>query len=161
MRVKDCMTKAVVTVKRSTTLAELIEVFRKFNYHTLPVVEEEGDRLVGVVTFEDIWKVFQPYGADVTRMLKTIPFLGEVREEEDILMADISADMGKLVVVDDLMNIQFATVDENVDIIKARSLMRVHKVNRLPVVKKGRLVGILSLFDIILAIFREKGLVER
>ncbi len=154
------MTRAVVTLKRSTTLAELIEVFRKFNYHTLPVVEEE-DYLVGIVTFEDIWKVFQPYGADVTRMLKTIPFLGEVEEEEDILLADISADMGKLVVVDDLMNTQFATVDEDTDIAKARSLMKVNRVNRLPVIRKGRLVGILSLFDIILAIFREKGLVER
>jgi len=153
------MTKAVITVKRSTTLAELIEVFRRFNYHTLPVVEEE-DHLVGIVTFEDIWKVFQPHGADVTRMLKTIPFLGEVREEEDILLADISAEMGRLVVVDDLMNTQFATADEDMDISRVRSLMKVHNVNRLPVVKAGRLAGIISLFDIILAIFREKGVVE-
>lgn len=153
------MTKEVITVKRSTTLAELIEVFRRFNYHTLPVVEEE-DRLVGLVTFEDIWKVFQPHGADVTKMLKTIPFLGEVGEEEDILLADISAEMGRLVVVDDLMNTQFATVDEDMDISKARSLMKVDSVNRLPVTKDGKLIGIVSLFDIILAIFREKGVIE-
>ena len=159
MKVKDCMTKAVITVKRSTTLAELIEVFRRFNYHTLPVVEEE-ERLVGIVTFEDIWKVFQPHGVDVTRMLKTIPFLGEVSEEEDVLLADISAEMGRLVVVDDLMNTQFVTVDEDMDISRVRNLMRVHSVNRLPVVKAGRLAGIISLFDIILAIFREKGVVE-
>ena len=153
------MTKAVITVKRSTTLAELIEVFRRFNYQTLPVVEEE-ERLVGIVTFEDIWKVFQPHGVDVTRMLKTIPFLGEVSEEEDILLADISAEMGRLVVVDDLMNTRFATADEDMDISRVRNLMRVHSVNRLSVVKAGRLAGIISLFDIILAIFREKGVVE-
>lgn len=159
MKVKDCMARAVVTVKKSTTLAELIEIFHKFNYHTLPVVEEE-DLLVGIVTFEDIWKVFQPYGADVSRMLRTIPFLGEIREEEDILFSDISAEMGRLVVVDDLMNTQFVTVDEEVDIVKARNLMKVHNVNRLPVVRKGRLVGILSIFDIILSIFREKGVIK-
>lgn len=152
------MTRSVITVKRSTTLASLIKVFRKYNCHTLPVVE--GDCLIGLVTFEDIWKVFQPYGADVARMLKTIPFLGEVSEEEDVLSRDISADMGSLVVVDDLMNTQFTTVGEDVDIVEARNLMRVHGTSRLPVVKEERLIGIISLFDIILAIFREKGIVR-
>lgn len=159
MKVKDCMIKEVMTVSRSTTLAQLIETFRKYNYHTLPVVEKDN-RLVGLITFEDIMKVFQPYSSDLARMLKTVPFLfaGEEREE-DLLAMDISADLGVLVVVDDIMNTQFATIDEEASIARARSLMKLHEVNRLPVVKDGRLVGIISLFDIILAVFKEKGIV--
>ena len=60
MKVKDCMTHEVVSVKRSTTLAELIQLFKKYNFHTLPVIEE-NNLLVGIVTFEDILKVFQEF----------------------------------------------------------------------------------------------------
>lgn len=159
MKVKDCMIKEVMTVKRSTTLAQLIETFRKYNYHTLPVAEE-NNRLVGLITFEDIMKVFQPYSSDLARMLKTVPFLfpGE-EKEEDLLAMDISADLGVLVVVDDIMNTQFVTIDEEASIAQARSLMKLHGLNRLSVVRDGRLVGIISLFDIILAVFKERGIV--
>ncbi len=159
VQVKDCMTREVITVKRSTTLAELIGVFRKFNFHTIPVVEEDN-RLVGVVSFEDILSVFQPYSSELTRMLKTIPFLGAEEREEDLLLADISGEIGVLAVVDDFMTTQLITVEEETPISEVRSLMKLHNIGRLPVVKDGYLVGIIGLFDIILAIFREKGVIE-
>jgi CBS domain-containing protein len=153
------MTREVVAVRRSTTLAELIGIFRKFNFHTIPVVEE-NNRLVGVVTFEDILSVFQPYSSELTRMLKTVPFLGTEEKEEELLLADISGEIGVLAVVDDFMNTQLITVKEEMPITQVRSLMKLHNIGRLLVVKDGCLVGIISLFDIILAIFREKGVVE-
>lgn len=159
MKVKDCMTKEVIAVKRSTTLAQLVETFRKYHCHTLPVVEKDN-RLVGLMTFEDIMKVFQPYSSDLGHILKTVPFLFPAEEKEENLLAmDISSDLGILVVVDDIMNTQFATIDEEASIVQARSLMKLHGVNLLPVVKEARLVGIISLFDIILAVFKEKGIV--
>lgn len=159
MKVKDCMTREVITVKRSTTLAELIGIFRRFNFHTIPVVEQ-NNRLVGVVTFEDILSVFQPYSSDLTRMLKTVPFLGAEEREEELLLADISGEIGVLMVVDDFMNTQLITVEEETPITQVRSLMKLHNIGRVLVVKEGCLVGIISLFDIILAIFREKGVIE-
>jgi len=159
MKVSDCMTKKVVTIKRSTTLTQLIKTFQKYNFHTLPVVEEDN-RLVGIVNFEDILKVFQPYGAELSTMLKAVPFLGMELEEEDFLGADIPSEMGILVVVDDIMNTHFVTAEPEIDINKARSLMKLHKVAHLSVTKEGILVGMISLFDIILAVFRERGVIE-
>ncbi len=158
MKVKDCMTKDVITVKRSTTLTELIEIFRKCNFHTLPVVEE-GNKIVGIVTFEDILKVFQPYSQQMVKMLETIPFV-EKMEEEDILLADISSGMGVLVVVDDFMNASFVTINQGASIKEARSLMRLHNIEMLPVVKNGTLAGIVTLFDIILSVFKQKGVIR-
>lgn len=158
MKVKDCMTKDVITVKRSTALTELIEIFRKCNFHTLPVVEE-GNKIVGIVTFEDILKVFQPYSQQMVKMLETIPFV-EKMEEEDILLADISSGMGVLVVVDDFMNTSFVTINQGASIKEARSLMRLHNIEILPVVKNGTLVGIVTLFDIILSVFKQKGVIR-
>ncbi len=158
MKVKDCMTKDVITVKRSTTLTELIEIFRKYNFHTLPVVEE-GNKIVGIVTFEDILKVFQPYSQQTAKMLDTIPFVEKV-EEEDILLADISREMGVLVIVDDFMNTSFVIINQGASIKEARSLMRLHNIEILPVVKNGTLVGIVTLFDIILSVFKQKGVIR-
>ena len=158
MKVKDCMTKNVVTVKRSTTLSELISIFSKHNFHTLPVVEGDN-KIVGVITFEDIMKVFQPYNQQLAKMLAAMPFADRVNEEEDILLADISSEMGILVIVDDLMNTHFVTVDPDMSINEARSLMKTHDAQRLPVQEKGVLVGIISLFDIILSVFKQNGVI--
>lgn len=159
MKVKDCMTKEVITVKRSTSLSQLIETFQRYNFHTLPVIEADN-RLVGIVIFEDILKVFQPYGIELSTMLKTVPFLDMELKEDDFLAADISSEMGMLVVVDDIMNTHFVTAEPEMDINKARSLMKLHNTARLPVVEDDKLVGMISLFDIILAIFRERGVIQ-
>lgn len=160
MKVKDCMTRESITVNRSTTLTQLIKLFQQYNFHTFPVTESDG-RLVGIIDFEDLLKVFQPYSSELHDMLKTVPFLeADPFEESDLLLADISGDMGALVVVDDLMRRQFVTVDADMDINQARTVMKLHNSARLPVVKEERLIGIVSLFDIILAVFREKGIIK-
>ena len=157
MKVKDCMTKDVVTVKRSTNLSELIEAFRKYSFHTLPVVEK--NKIVGIVTFEDLLKVFQPYSRDLAQMLEAVPFVE--REQEDILLTDISSEMGMLIIVDDLMDTHFVTVTEEALVEDARRLMQLHDSPRVLVVKnEDELTGIISLFDIILAIFRQKGIIK-
>jgi len=152
------MTKDVITVKKSTSLSKLIEYFSKYNFHTLPVVEE-GNRLVGVVTFEDIMKVFRPYNPQMIKMLETIPFVEKI-EEEDILVSDISSEMGILVIVDDLIDTNFVAVHQQASIKEARSLMKLHEAEILPVVENGVLVGVITLFDIIISLFKQKGIVE-
>ena len=158
MKVKDCMTKKVVTVRRATSLSQLIKTFQKYNFHTLPVIEKD-EQLVGIVNFEDILKVFQPYSAELSTMLKTIPFLDMESKEEDFIAADISSEMGILVVVDDIMSAHFVTIEQEDDINQARAQMKLHNTLRLPVIKEGRLIGVISLFDIILAVFREKEVI--
>ncbi|MFH1783857.1 MAG: CBS domain-containing protein [bacterium] len=157
MKVKDIMTKDVLTVQRSTTLRNLVKIFLDSKFHTLPVVDEQG-KLVGIVALADILKVFQRHSTTLTQMLKNIPFLAD-EEEEDLMLADVSAATAVLFLVDDLMNNKLVTVEEDVSITEVRSTMKLHGIEKLPVVKDGRLVGIISLFDIILAVFKEKGII--
>lgn len=161
MKVRECMSKEVITVSRSTTLSQLIQAFQKYNFHTLPVIENDR-RLVGIVNFEDILKVFQPYSVELSMMLKSVPFLDMDMQskEEDFLAADISSEMGILVVVDDIMDTHFATVEPEMDINQARTQMKLHNLARLPVVEEAKLAGMISLFDIILAVFRERGVIK-
>jgi len=158
LRVKDCMTTEVVTLKRSTPLVRIMKTFKKNNFHVLPVVEN-NDVLVGVVTFEDILKVFQPYSSNLVQMLKANPFL-ELTDEEEILEADLSSEMGILAVADDLMSQEFLTISGDENITKAYSEMKVNNTERLLVTENDKLVGIITLFDIILILFKEKGVIE-
>jgi len=69
-----------------------------------------------------------------------------------------SCEMGVLCIVEDIMNTNVVTISEEATTVEARSLMKLHRLKRLPVVdKEEHLVGIISLFDILLAVFKEKG----
>ncbi len=90
-------------------------------------------------------------------MLERVPFLDEYGERP-LSQVDIPPELGVLYVVDDLMNRNVITVSGEMTTFEARSLMKLHKIGRLPVVdKEGHLIGIVSLFDIIMAVFKKKG----
>ena len=157
-KVEDCMSARVVTAKRSTPLNKIIKLLENHNFRTLPVIENDN-RVVGVITLEEILRVFSPHSSDLARILETIPFV-EPSREEDLFVADLSSEMGILVVADDIMTQRFVTITPTVDISKAYASMKLHKVNILLVVEENKLIGIISKFDIILSSFKEKGVIE-
>lgn len=89
MQVKEVMSREVITVKRSTTLKQLLEIFAKFHIFPLVPVVEEDNRLVGIVSFRNLIDAFSSYHPDA---LKLVPFLDE--EEIDIFKIDITDDNG-------------------------------------------------------------------
>lgn len=154
MQVKDIMSKQVISVTRSSTLKQLLRVFDKFHIFPLVPVVEEDNRLIGIVSFRNLIDVFSSYHPDV---LKLVPFLEE--EEEDIFKIDISEDIGNLVVVEDIMETEFISILEDTSLEEAYKLMRLHLKEEFPVVDKaGKLVGMVGIFDVIQAVFRQKGI---
>jgi CBS domain-containing protein len=151
------MSKNVVSVSRGTPLSEIIKTFRDKNHHVLPVLEQ-GGKIVGMLDFEDVLKVFEPIDSETKQMLKTIPFI-EAEGEQQLSTADLSPEMGFLVVADDIMSSKVVTVTADDDINDAYNQMKVHEIQRLFVVKDEKLVGIICLFDIILALFKESGVI--
>lgn len=154
MQVKEVMFREVITVKRSTTLRQLLEIFSKFHIFPLVPVVEEDNRLVGIVSFHNLIEAVQPHRPEI---LKTIPFLDE--DKEDIFKIDFTAEIGDLVIVDDIMEQKFVTLKEDCSIEEAYRLMKLHLKEEIPVLDKdGRLVGMIGVFDIIHEIFRQKGI---
>jgi len=111
IQVKEIMRKRVITVKESTTLRELIEIFDKYTFHTLPVVDKEN-KVVGIVAFEDILKVFEPHPSYIMDMLRRTP-LWEEYGIKDFLEIDIPPEIGILCVAEDLMNTNVITTTES------------------------------------------------
>ena len=156
MQVKEVMSEEVITVKRSTTLKQLLEIFTKFHIFPLVPVIEEDNRLVGVVSFRNLVNVFQLRQPEI---LKAVPFLDE--EEEDIFKVEFTEEMGNLVVADDIMERKFITVQEDVSLEEAYKLMKLHLKEEFPVVDRAeKLVGMIGIFDIIRHVFRQKGVIK-
>jgi CBS domain-containing protein len=149
------MSKEVITVKRSTTLRQLLEIFAKFHMFPLIPVIEENNRLVGIISFHNLINAFRPHELEV---LKTVPFLDE--KKEDIFKIDLTEEIGNLVVVEDIMEKNFISIQEETSLEEAFSLMELHLKEEFPVVdKRGRLMGMIGIFDIIREVFHQKGVI--
>jgi len=159
MLVKDIMSKDVIMARPSDTLSSLVRKFIKHNFHTLPVVERKDglETIVGIVNYEDMMKVFVPHNPALAELLSSTHLY--LAEEEDVLAATLPPGTGDAVKVGDIMDRKFVTVDREATLSQARLLMKQHNTERLPVTKDGALAGFITLFDIIVAVFREKGVI--
>jgi CBS domain-containing protein len=157
MFVKDVMSKNVITVTRDDTLADLVAKFRKHNYHTLPVIDNEK-KVLGIVNSEDIMKVCLPHNPVLEKLLKSTHLYNT--EEEDILEIDLPEDLGTTVKVSDIMNTHVITIEDSETIADVRKQMKLHNVQRVPVTKDNVLVGFITLFDIIIALFKKRNIIK-
>ena len=156
MKVSEVMNQKIIAVHRRTSLAELIELFRHFHSFPLVPVVDEQNSLIGVVSFQRIIEAFRTSSHDI---LKTVPFVDE--PHLDIFDMDITPEIGELCIVDDLMQTQFVTINQDSSIQEAYRLMQVHKAEQIPVIdSEKKLVGMIGTFDILLALFREKGVIQ-
>lgn len=59
MPVHEIMSRTPVTIRTSTTVGELIELFDRYDYNALPVTDA-SNALVGIVTKLDLLRVLRP-----------------------------------------------------------------------------------------------------
>ncbi len=139
MQVKDLMNKEVITVSETDNLAQLVAKFRTYNYHTLPVVDNEK-KVLGLVNSEDIMKVCLPHNPVLEKLLRSTHLYNT--EEDDILEMDLPAELGTTVKVSDIMNFNVITIEDSETIAGARKQMKLHNIQRVPVTKnqKSRLI---------------------
>ena len=159
MLVKEVMSEKLITVKPSLNLIELMELFRTHHFHRFPVVDEEN-HILGTVDVESVMTIFKPHSKGLTRMLRASPSLKVEEEELDILETKITPEWAKLTLVSDLMESNIITIEEDKTISEARSLMKLHNKQGLPVVRDSVLVWVITLFDIIYELFKESGVIE-
>jgi len=150
MQVKDVMTTDVITCKPSDSIESAVKLMSEKDISGVPVVD--GDKVVGVVTEADIMRLLAVPERSGTLWLPSpleiwleIPFkdLMQLRRLQKSVK-----DMGEQS-VGDIMTKDVLAVDPDDDIEDAAAVMMKHKVNRLAVLKGGKLVGIITRDDII------------
>ena len=111
------------------------------NVGTLPVVVETSE-LIGVPTMDNIIQIFLP---DFVSLLSNISF---VKEYGDLgKLSPENMQMAESLSVADVME-EPISVENDCELMRALSFMHKYKIQDLPVVEDGKLVGIASRVDI-------------
>jgi len=143
VKVKDIMTQNVVSITLEATVEDAAKLLLERNISGLPVVDKYG-KLVGIITHKDLlYKNMQPEVPAMLEILGGFVYLGGVdrynKELKKLVGTKVSDVMTKDVIT--------AGVDDSVQ--SVAKLMVQNGVNRIPIVKDGQLVGIVSRADII------------
>jgi CBS domain-containing protein len=138
MKVKDVMTRKVLTVKSDETLIEAARILVKHNVSGAPVVDKKG-KMIGVLSEKDLFHALYPDVKDILRDLRL--WLGEEKIKHRVAAK-------RNIPVSQLMSKKIITVGEDEEVLKVGSIMLEDRIHRLPVVKNKKLVGIVSRRDI-------------
>jgi CBS domain-containing protein len=144
MRVKDIMTTSVRAAKPGDLIREVASVMCFNKISGMPVVDE-SNRIVGVISEKDILHGMFPKLQDIMENPAPLDFESLERDYKDVLSLQVS----------DLMSTRIFTVEPDMPVLKAASIMFRNRIRRIPVSDSGQLVGIVSLGDVHKAIFRK------
>lgn len=143
MRVSDVMTRNVVSVRSDDTILKAARLMLQNRISGLPVVDAEGG-LIGMVTEGDFLRRAEINTA--RRRPKWIEFLlGPGRLADEFTRAS-----GRR--VQEVMTQKPVTVGEDVSLATAVELMERNRIKRLPVVRDGKIVGIISRANLVRAL---------
>jgi CBS domain-containing protein len=145
LTVRDVMTRSVVSVHRSTPLKDVARALIDNGISAVPVLDMDG-AVLGVVSEADL--LVKEQGAGAIRHRPLARFLGESRESRDQLVK-----LGAITAAE-AMTAPAITITSGRPIHQAAAIMTARRVNRLPVVDDGRLVGIISRADLVRAYVR-------
>jgi CBS domain-containing protein len=143
LKAKDIMTQDVVSVSPETEVSRAAKLLLENHYNGLPVVDEKG-RLVGIVCQSDL--VFQqkkiPIPSVFTILDSVIPLSSPYRIEKEV------EKMAALIVAQ-AMTPNPAYVEPETTLEEIATIMVRNNLHTLPVLEKGKLVGIIGKEDVL------------
>jgi CBS domain-containing protein len=145
LTVRDVMKLDVLTVLPSTPMKDVAQVLVDRRISGLPVVDE-GGKVLGVVSEADF--LIKEGGSDEIPHRPLSRFLGESVKTRDLQAKVTAATAGEA------MTAPAIVVAPSTSIREAASTMTTRRVNRLPVVDDGHLVGIVTRADLVRAYVR-------
>ena len=138
MKAGEVMTTGAATIRPDATLTDAARLMVDHQISGLPVVDAQ-DRLVGVITEDDfLWPQQEP---------RLVGLLAEGRTR---VASELNSRR-----VDQIMTREPITISAETPLEEAVDLMKRHGIRRLPVVANGKIVGILSRSNLLLALLRK------
>lgn len=143
MRARDIMTTNVATLAPGASVAEAARLLIQRHISGAPVVDENG-ALVGIVTEGDFLR--RPEVVGDARPSWWLQLLRTETEQARDYMQQHSRR------VEDVMTRDVVTVGEDAEIAEIARLLESRRIKRTPVVRDGRIVGIVSRADLLRAL---------
>jgi CBS domain-containing membrane protein len=126
LKIKDIMTSEVFVLHSAQTLELLRSLMRIKHVRHVPIVDPDNT-FVGLMTHRDL-------------LAQTISHLAEVDDEEQEYL-------DRHIHIMNIMKTDVTTVDPEMDVCNAITMLLEHKYGCLPVVTDGKLVGIVTEAD--------------
>jgi len=134
----------ITSVMPDHTLQEVARLLIENTISGVPVVDDSG-QVVGVVSEKDVFQaIFPTYHDYYVRP--------DIWTQYDWNDAD---ERLKAIRVRDVMSRKVFVVEENEPVLKVGALMMAHHIHRVPVVRDGKLVGIVTRKDIYRTLLRK------
>ena len=148
MKVKDVMNPDVVFCKPEDSVRDTAKILKENNISGAPVLED--GKLVGIVSEADLLKLLvlpehgglwlpSPFEVIEVPIRELLSW-----EETKNMLSDVGTKQ-----IGDMMKKEVYTISPDASVEEASELMIRHRINRLPVVEEGRVVGIVTRGDII------------
>ena len=136
LKVRDLMTADPTTLKRNDKLTLADDIMRLGRVRHLPVVDDDGEILVGIVTQRDLFRdaLAQALGYGKHAQRKILDTLSV----KDVTATDV------------------VTTSPETSLVEAARRLTERKIGCLPVVDNGRLVGILTEGDFVALVARDR-----
>jgi CBS domain-containing protein len=136
LKVRDVMTADPTTLKRNDKLTLADDIMRLGRVRHLPVVDDDDQTVVGIVTQRDLFR-------DALAQA-----LGYGRHAQRKLLDTLS--------VKDVMATEVVTASPDASLVEAAKILTERKIGCLPVVENGKLVGILTEGDFVALVARDQ-----
>lgn len=140
MQARDLMTTAVVTVSPETLVREIARLLLGHRISAVPVVDTDN-RILGIVSEGDLMRRAE-MGTEWHRS-----WWLSLTADVDELAREYVKSHGRR--ADDVMTREVVTVAEDTPAGEIASLLESRRIKRVPVVRDGRLVGIVSRADLL------------
>jgi acetoin utilization protein AcuB len=134
IRVRDCMSVDPATVGPKDSLQKVVSLLRRRDTRSVPVVE--NGRLIGIVTDRDVRQVAPAY-----------PLF---RDEDEIHRYTENLTVTAAMTADPM------TIAPDAPLVEAAKVLETYRISSMPVVDDRRLVGMLTVTDV-LRVFVEQN----
>jgi CBS domain-containing protein len=151
MRAVDVMTTDVITVDPDTTVRALATLLAERGISGAPVVDS-GGRLVGVISEGDLLHRAEIGTARRHRVRRRSWWLDDFASD---LAREYIKSHGRT--VKDIMTSDVVTVSEGTELADVAALLEAKRIKRVPVMREGKVVGIISRANIVRAVGATRG----
>jgi len=149
MKIKDVMTKKPIALKQNDTLKKALRVMSKHKISGCPVINSDK-RIIGIVSQADIIRLIDVY-SKINVSEEAFDFIYSMLKSKDEALKKEIKRIEKFK-VKKFMKKKVISIDIEKDFYTAARLLNKHDVDRLPVTKNKKMVGIVSRADIIRAL---------
>ena len=143
MKAREVMTVAVVSVTPDTTTQETARILRDRGISAVPVVDEAG-KPIGMLSEGDL------IGRDdADREARRDWWLTLLAEGEQLNPDFLASLRSPVTLAREVMTSPVIAVDDDADIRDIARMLIDHRIKRVPVLRDGRIVGIVSRSDLV------------